>query len=189
MKATCDEPQFASPPPPSSSWPSQGRVELLDLKVRYREGLPLVVKGVSCAMQAGSKVGVVGRTGSGKSSLLLALGRMNEVCGGKVLIDGVDASSIPLHALRKAIAVIPQEPHLFSGSVRFNLDPCGEFSDASIWSALEACRLKDLVMLGTVSSASSSSSSSGGGQGGAVAAVSSKATATAIAAGGGGVGG
>ena len=129
----------------SSSWPLHGALTFDGLRVRYRRDLPEVITGLNAVIPGGAKVGVVGRTGSGKSSLLLALSRLNEVCGGRVLVDGVDSCSVGLRTLRQAIAVIPQQPHLFSGSVRFNLDPFGEFSDAAVWEALAHARLRAFV--------------------------------------------
>ena len=127
------------------SWPSRGGIVLKDLRVRYRRDLPEVIKGISVAIEPGSKVGVCGRTGSGKSSLLLAFSRLNEICGGGVVLDGIDTAHVTLPRLRKAIAVIPQEPHLFSGTIRFNLDPFQEYDDADVWAALESARLRSFV--------------------------------------------
>ena len=100
--------------------------------MRSRPGLPLVLKGLSFAVRENEKVGIVGRTGSGKSSLLLSLNRLNLVSGGAVRIDGVDASTLPLAALRRAVALIPQEPFLFQGTRRYNLDPFGLRDDATL---------------------------------------------------------
>ncbi len=91
---------------------------------------------VSASLQSGSNVGVVGRTGSGKSSLVLALARLNCVDEGRVLIDGVDVASLPLAALRRALVLVPQEPHLFRGTLRFNLDPWAEHSDEALQATL-----------------------------------------------------
>eukprot|EP00940_MAST-03C_sp_MAST-3C-sp2_P000992 g992.t1 len=127
------------------SWPTQGAIDLKNLSVRYREDLPLVLRNVSMSIPAGSKVGVVGRTGSGKSSLMLALSRLNMVVGGECVIDGRDASSVSLAALRGSIGVIPQVPVLFTGSLRQNIDPTKRYSDAEIMRAVESAHLKRLV--------------------------------------------
>jgi ABC-type multidrug transport system fused ATPase/permease subunit len=136
---------FEKPPSAAGLWPREGALRLEGLRVRYREDLPEVLKGITADLTGFKKVGVVGRTGSGKSSLLLALARLNQVCGGRVLLDGVDTAALPLATLRTAVAVIPQEPHLFSGTVRFNLDPFGAYSDAAVWAALDATQLRGLV--------------------------------------------
>lgn len=122
----------------AGTWPSKGRVALRDLNVRYRDDLPIVLRGVDLNIPGGSKVGIVGRTGSGKSSLTLAVCRLNEVCGGQVIIDGVDVASLPLSKLRSSIGVIPQTPTLFAGSLRRNVDPTSRFEDAEVWEALKA---------------------------------------------------
>ncbi|KAH8073189.1 ATPase [Aureococcus anophagefferens] len=122
-------------------WPRTGAVVFETVSCRYRHDLPLVLSQVNVRLDAGSKVGVVGRTGSGKSSFLLAIPRLNEVSEGRVLVDGVDAASVPLHVLRRAMAIIPQEPTLFSGTTRFNLDPFDEASEDACYAALRKARL------------------------------------------------
>ncbi len=123
------------------TWPSQGRVCFQDVCLRYAEHLPLVLKGLSFDVPAGSKVGIIGRTGSGKSTLFQALYRFTELESGSILIDGVDIASIPLARLRKALAVIPQDPTLFMGSIRSNLDRYEEFADAELWNVLDRTSL------------------------------------------------
>ncbi|KDR24195.1 Multidrug resistance-associated protein 1, partial [Zootermopsis nevadensis] len=130
---------------PSSAWPEKGQVEFKDYQVRYREGLDLVLRGISFTVKGGEKVGIVGRTGAGKSSLTLGLFRIIEAAGGKILIDGVDVSKLGLHALRSRLTIIPQDPVLFSGTLRVNLDPFGSCSDSDIWLALEHAHLKAFV--------------------------------------------
>ncbi|RAL42397.1 hypothetical protein DM860_017577 [Cuscuta australis] len=130
---------------PNSSWPSMGRIEFLDLKIRYRVNAPLVLKGITCTFNEGTRVGVVGRTGSGKTTLISALFRLVEPYSGKIIVDGLDICSIGLKDLRLKLSIIPQEPTLFRGSVRSNLDPLGLYSDDQIWKALEKCQLKDTI--------------------------------------------
>lgn len=130
---------------PPKNWPVQGSVEFKDFKVRYREGLDLVLNGVSFSIDGGEKIGIVGRTGAGKSSLTLALFRIIEPAGGQMLIDGIDISKLGLHTLRKRLTIIPQDPVLFSGTLRLNLDPFNECSDENIWRALEHAHLKNFV--------------------------------------------
>ncbi|WAQ96707.1 MRP1-like protein [Mya arenaria] len=130
---------------PNPSWPEKGVVEMEDYGTRYREGLDLVVKGIDCYINSGEKVGIVGRTGAGKSSLTLALFRIIEPAQGRIVIDGVDIAQIGLHDLRSKLTIIPQEPVLFSGSLRMNLDPFDEHSDDSVWRALEHAHLKNFV--------------------------------------------
>ena len=131
---------------PPLSWPTAGAIRVTDLCVRYRPGLPLVLKGLSFVVGAGEKIGVVGRTGSGKSTLMLALCRVVEATSGSITIDGVDTSKVGLHTLRSRVGVIPQDPTLWSGSVRWNLDPVGEHSDTTLMEALRKVRLDDLVL-------------------------------------------
>ncbi|XP_052478820.1 ABC transporter C family member 8-like isoform X2 [Gossypium raimondii] len=130
---------------PPSSWPSKGRIELQELKIRYSSNAPLVLKGITCTFQEGTRVGVVGRTGSGKTTLISTLFRLVEPASGKILIDGLDICSMGLKDLRMKLSIIPQEPTLFRGSIRTNLDPLGLYSDDEIWKALEKCQLKTTI--------------------------------------------
>jgi ABC-type multidrug transport system fused ATPase/permease subunit len=122
-----------------------GAVSVSKLQLRYRPGLPLVLKGVSFDVAAGEKVGLVGRTGSGKSSLLLALFRMVEPEHGTISIDGVDIARLGLKQLRSAMSIIPQDPFMFSGTVRHNLDPFRGHGDDELWEVLGAVGLKDVI--------------------------------------------
>ncbi|XP_065205461.1 multidrug resistance-associated protein 1-like isoform X2 [Planococcus citri] len=128
------------------NWPSRGDIDFQDFKVRYRKGLELALKGITFSVHDGQKVGIVGRTGAGKSSLTLSLFRILESAGGKILIDGIDIATLGLHTLRSRLTVIPQEPILFAGSLRMNLDPFGDYSDDEIWRALELAHLKSYVL-------------------------------------------
>ena len=130
---------------PKSDWPSNGVIEAQNLKVRYREGLDLVLRGLTFRINGGEKIGIVGRTGAGKSSLTLALFRIVEAAGGRILIDNVDIAKVGLHVLRSNLTIIPQDPVLFSGSLRANLDPFGKYSDVEIWRALGHAHLKQFV--------------------------------------------
>ncbi|KAH8514551.1 hypothetical protein Peur_058121 [Populus x canadensis] len=130
---------------PPSSWPFSGRIELQELKIRYRPNAPLVLKGINCTFKEGTRVGVVGRTGSGKTTLISALFRLVEPESGKILIDGLDICSMGLKDLRMKLSIIPQEPTLFRGSIRTNLDPLGLHSDQEIWEALDKCQLKATI--------------------------------------------
>ncbi|XP_002967127.2 putative ABC transporter C family member 15 [Selaginella moellendorffii] len=130
---------------PPESWPATGNVELVDLKVRYNSNSPLVLNGISCVFPGGKRIGVVGRTGSGKSTLIQAIFRLVEPSGGKIVIDSVDITKIGLHDLRSKLSIIPQDPTLFEGTIRYNLDPLGQFSDPEIWEALDKCQLGDFV--------------------------------------------
>ncbi|CAN1246527.1 ABC transporter C family member 9 [Linum grandiflorum] len=130
---------------PPANWPEIGTIYFNDLQVRYAEHLPWVLKNVSCTFPGRRKVGVVGRTGSGKSTLTQALFRMVQVRAGSIIIDGIDISKIGLHDLRSRLSIIPQDPTMFQGTVRGNLDPLGHYSDLQIWEALEKCQLGSLV--------------------------------------------
>ena len=114
--------------------------------MRYRPELDLCLREVSFKINGGDRVGVCGRTGAGKSSLTLALFRILEAAQGRILIDGVDISEIGLHDLRSIISIIPQDPQLFEGTLRTNIDPTNSASDADIWQALTQAYLKDHVM-------------------------------------------
>jgi ATP-binding cassette subfamily C (CFTR/MRP) protein 1 len=130
---------------PKDSWPEHGSLEFIDFAMRYRPGLDLVLKGVKCQIKGGETVGIVGRTGAGKSSLTVALFRLVESASGSIVIDGEDISKMGLHDLRKKLTIIPQDPVLFSGSLRMNLDPFEEHSDEALWHALELSHLKEFV--------------------------------------------
>lgn len=127
---------------PSDDWPKQGAISFQDYSARYRENTDLVLTKISINIKPGEKVGIVGRTGSGKSSLSLSLFRILEASSGKILIDGEDVAQYGLHDLRSRLTIIPQDPVLFSGTLRFNLDPLKLYSDLRIWQALELAHLK-----------------------------------------------
>ncbi|KAH7820908.1 putative Multidrug Resistance Associated Protein (MRP) [Monocercomonoides exilis] len=156
---------------PPENWPSEGKVEYDNVTFRYRPGLPFVLKNVQFSFRGGEKIGVCGRTGAGKSSLLHALFRLieldpklqpkmidvstgfpidpdpNEIPNsGRVLIDDIDISKVNLSRVRRSIAIIPQDPTLFSGTLRYNLDIGGRRSDDEIWEVLELIEMKDVVM-------------------------------------------
>ncbi|TMW55712.1 hypothetical protein Poli38472_010594 [Pythium oligandrum] len=130
---------------PEPAWPQQGRIEFNNVFLRYRDGLEFVLRGVSFTVQPGHKVGVCGRTGSGKSTLMNALFRTVELAQGSVRIDGVDIASISLHALRSKLTIIPQDPVLFSGTLRDNLDPFNDKTDEELFGVLRKVHLMDDV--------------------------------------------
>merc|ERR1711871_1238948 len=127
------------------NWPQEGKIEAHDFKLRYRPNLPLVLKGLNFDIKGGERVGVVGRTGAGKSTLMLALYRIVEAAGGAICIDGVNISDLDLKRLRSALAIIPQDPVLWSCSIRDNLDPFGNAGDEAIWDSLAHVGLKALL--------------------------------------------
>ncbi|KAG6755110.1 hypothetical protein POTOM_040924 [Populus tomentosa] len=129
-------------PPPG--WPSSGAIKLEDVVLRYRPELPPVLHGLSFTIFPSDKVGIVGRTGAGKSSMLNALFRIVELGRGRILIDDCDIAKFGLMDLRKVLGIIPESPVLFSGTVRFNLDPFSEHNDADLWEALERAHSKML---------------------------------------------
>ncbi|KAG8818826.1 hypothetical protein FRC18_012320 [Serendipita sp. 400] len=132
---------------PRQPWPSEGAIEFKSLSMRYRPELDTVLKGLNITIPKHSKVGIVGRTGSGKSSTMLVLLRVVEPSEGTILIDGVDITKIGLQDLRNAISIIPQEPELFEGTVRENIDPSGSYDDQVIWTAMEKSGLKEHITL------------------------------------------
>ena len=113
--------------------------------MRYREGMDLVLKSISFDINEGEKIGIVGRTGAGKSSLTLAIFRLVEASGGKIVIDDRNTADIGLHDLRKQITIIPQDPVIFSGSIRRNLDPFDEYTDDQLWKSLTQSHLSSYV--------------------------------------------
>ena len=127
---------------PPIGWPSCGEIRFEKLSMRYRSGLDLVLRDLDFTVAGGETVGICGRTGAGKSSLMLALFRMVEPASGCVRIDGVDTRTIRLQSLRRSLSLIPQDPVLFSGAVRFNLDPQEKYSaDDELWRVLERVHL------------------------------------------------
>ncbi|GMQ05621.1 hypothetical protein CsSME_00050578 [Camellia sinensis var. sinensis] len=137
MHIPSEAPEIIEAYRPAFNWPSIGKVEIRDLKVQYRPNAPLVLHGISCIFEGGHKIGIVGRTGSGKTTLISVLFRLVEPTEGMIVIDDLNISNIGLHDLRSRFAVIPQDPTLFSGSVRYNLDPLSEHTDHEIWELVE----------------------------------------------------
>ncbi|KAJ2722097.1 hypothetical protein GGI07_003539 [Coemansia sp. Benny D115] len=129
----------------SNVWPKRGTVILRGLSMRYRSGLPLALDGIDMEVYSGERVGIVGRSGAGKSSIIYALFRLVEPSAGRIYIDGIDTQELPLRRLRRAIGILPQDPVLFDGTVRTNLDPLYEHSDTDIWDVLEQVRLRRFV--------------------------------------------
>ena len=129
---------------PNENWPQNGRIEMKNMSISYDINSKPVLNNLCCLFKGGDKIGIVGRTGAGKSSIIAALFRMVEPTG-EILVDGIDTKSIGLHELRKKISIIPQDPVVFTGPVRRNLDPFSEFSDFEIWNALEEVQLKQAV--------------------------------------------
>ncbi|XP_063562335.1 ATP-binding cassette sub-family C member 3 isoform X2 [Gorilla gorilla gorilla] len=130
---------------PPEGWPPRGEVEFRNYSVRYRPGLDLVLRDLSLHVHGGEKVGIVGRTGAGKSSMTLCLFRILEAAKGEIRIDGLNVADIGLHDLRSQLTIIPQDPILFSGTLRMNLDPFGSYSEEDIWRALELSHLHTFV--------------------------------------------
>ncbi|KAK7391290.1 hypothetical protein VNO78_19704 [Psophocarpus tetragonolobus] len=145
MNIPSEAPEVIEGNRPPANWPAEGKVELHDLKIRYRPDAPLVLRGITCTFEGGHKIGVVGRTGSGKSTLIGALFRLVEPAGGKILVDGIDICSIGLHDLRSRFGIIPQDPTLFNGTIRYNMDPLSQHSDQEIWEVLGKCQLREVV--------------------------------------------
>lgn len=139
-----EEPPLHLPNPDVvDSWPQSGAINFENVQMRYRDGLPLVLKGLNLRVAGGERVGVVGRTGAGKSSIMSTLFRLVELSGGRITIDGVDIARVGLNDLRARLSIIPQDPTLFRGTVRSNLDPFGKYTDHELWNALRAADLVD----------------------------------------------
>ncbi|KAJ1995836.1 Transporter of the ATP-binding cassette (ABC) [Coemansia spiralis] len=126
---------------PSAEWPTDGRISVEDLVLRYAENLPPVIRGISFKVNPREKVGIVGRTGAGKSTLTLAMFRFMEASAGRIVVDGVDISHIGVGDLRSRLTIIPQDPVLFAGTIRSNLDPFNEHRDEELWLALRRAHL------------------------------------------------
>ena len=138
----------------SENWPEHGDISVKDLRIRYAPDLPNVLHGVTFRVKDGEKVAIVGRTGAGKSSISSALFRMVPIVGGAIFIDDVDISQVALSKLRSKITIIPQDPVLFSGTLRSNLDPTESFEDAVIWDTLKRVHFLDTAMIPANSSES-----------------------------------
>ena len=138
-KLPSEAPEVLSKHRPKISWPSKGAVEFRNYSTRYRPNLPLILKSINLSIKAHEKIGVVGRTGAGKSSLTLALFRIIEPVSGNISIDDLNTSSIGLLDVRRRLAIIPQDAALFEGTVRDNLDPGHVHDDTDLWSVLGKC--------------------------------------------------
>nr|XP_042909398.1 ABC transporter C family member 13 [Parasteatoda tepidariorum] len=130
---------------PPFAWPIHGAISFVNVSLCYRQSSPYVLKNITFETRPGEKIGIVGRTGSGKTSLIQVLYRMVDCFEGTVFIDGVNIANLPLEKLRSSLSVIPQDPFLFSGTIRENLDPCYLKCDSQIWKALQDCHVKDKI--------------------------------------------
>jgi len=140
-----EAPEIVEENRPATEWPAKGEIVIKNLSMRYRQGLDLVLRKVSLTITGGEKVGIAGRTGSGKSSLMMALFRIVEPADGTIFIDGMDIQDLGLKDLRSALSIIPQDPVMFCGSLRENLDPFEKYDDKVVWDALRAAHLHDYV--------------------------------------------
>lgn len=146
LKPECDEDKYKDKliiPP--NDWPREGTIEFNDFSTKYRENLDPVLKKISFSILNREKIGIVGRTGAGKSSLVLSIFRLIEPISGNITIDGINTSYLRLHDLRKKLSIIPQDAQCIEGTVRYNLDPLGEYDDTQIWEALRMSRLEEHI--------------------------------------------
>ncbi|XP_059159584.1 ATP-binding cassette sub-family C member 5-like [Physella acuta] len=135
-----------NPQEPAANWPSEGAITFKQYKMKYNEGQAPVIKGISVNIQPGEKIGVVGNSGSGKSSLGVALFRLSEAAAGTITIDNINIRDVPLEILRSRLSILVQDPVLFTGTIRYNLDPSGTIkSDDIFWQALEKCHIKNKI--------------------------------------------
>lgn len=129
---------------PSKLWPERGKIQFINLYLRHSLNEPSTLKNINLVIKPREKIGIVGRTGAGKSSIIYALFRLAQTSG-VIIIDNVNIHSIRLHDLRSKISIIPQQPVLLSGTLRRNLDPLDDYDDVDIWKALEDVELKDII--------------------------------------------
>ena len=134
-------------PPPASPWPLHGAIEFKNVSVRYRPDLPLVLRDLSFSVKAGEKIGVVGRTGAGKSTLINLFYRVLEPEEGFISLDGLDISRVPLHLVRGAFTLISQDPYLFQGTLQRNLDPAGTLSRSALDTLIESLNIGDILSI------------------------------------------
>ncbi|XP_024218283.1 ATP-binding cassette sub-family C member 5 isoform X2 [Halyomorpha halys] len=132
---------------PKENWPDQGTIQFCKVELKYKDDGDPVLKGISFHIKSEEKIGIIGRTGAGKSSIVTALFRLVEISNGNVIIDDLDTANLNLNELRQRLSIIPQDPVLFSGTIRSNLDPLEKYKDEEIWSALEKTSLKERVMM------------------------------------------
>jgi ABC-type multidrug transport system fused ATPase/permease subunit len=130
---------------PDEDWPADGHIEVKDLVVRYSPELPDVLKGLNFTLRPREKVGIVGRSGSGKSTLFLAFFRILPFHSGTISLDGIDITSVGVRELRKRLTIIPQDPVLFEGTLRSNLDPLDEHTDSALWDALRCTHVFESI--------------------------------------------
>jgi ATP-binding cassette subfamily C (CFTR/MRP) protein 1 len=140
-----EAPYFIPDTKPADEWPTHGEIEFRDYSSKYRENLGLVLDHISFKAKPGEKIGIVGRTGAGKSSLTLGLFRIVEPQTGSILIDDIDIRFLGLHDLRSRLTIIPQDPVLFAGSLRENLAPDQAHTDEELWKALDSASLKEYI--------------------------------------------
>jgi len=131
----------ATPQVVRKTWPEKGELQFKDVQMRYRPGLPLVLKGLTVSIRSGERVGIVGRTGAGKTSIISAIFRLVELSNGSIAIDGMNIAALSLYDLRSRLSIIPQDPTLFQGTIRTNLDPLDEYEDSRLWDALRQAEL------------------------------------------------
>ncbi|KAJ2614463.1 hypothetical protein H4S08_001696 [Coemansia sp. RSA 1365] len=134
---------------PPSQWPKEGKIEIRNYSMQYRPELDMSLKDLTLSIHGREKIGVVGRTGAGKSSLIYALLRIVEPANGTIIIDGIDISKIGLHNLRSSISIVPQDPTLFEGTIRENLDPECKYSDEQVWKAIQTVQIEDILSIPT----------------------------------------
>jgi ABC-type multidrug transport system fused ATPase/permease subunit len=130
---------------PPENWPTEGNIKFKEVVLKYQEFGVAVLKGVNINIKPKEKIGIVGRTGSGKSTLLISLLRIVELAEGEIIIDNLDVAKLGLKDLRSRIAIIPQEPILFVGSIRENVDLFGKNTDEEIWKALDSVHLGNFI--------------------------------------------